>query len=67
LVPAGGAGSEIPFFDEQRGDTPQGEVARDAGPGGPAADDQDFRFQVHKPRLSGAAVFMNAGSDPKNR
>jgi hypothetical protein len=39
LVPAGGPGSEIPFFDEQRRDAAQGKVARDAGPGGSPSDD----------------------------
>jgi len=47
LVAAGGAGGEIPLLDQQRGDAPEREVARDAGPRGAAADDQHFRSQVH--------------------
>ena len=56
LVTAGGAGGKIPLFNKQRRDSAQGQVACDAGPGRAAADDQYFRFQVH--RFPGAVHFV---------
>ena len=47
LVPSGGAGGEIVLFHEEGGDAAQGQIARDARPRCAAADDQDFRLQIH--------------------
>jgi hypothetical protein len=48
VVPAGGTGIDVPFFNQNAGNTSKGQIPGQAGSRGPAADDQYVGLNGHE-------------------